>query len=120
MRISDCIKKLASAAAFAVFIVPAAHSQTLYKSGSAERADVKVCPVENVNRADLVVYVTQYAHRAIGNKGIWFLTDREDDECKSIYFTNNEWSADIKVFFTIHENEAGWRNKSKKHLLDCQ
>ena len=36
---------------------------------------------------------------------------------KKIYFVDYESRADLKVFFVDYESRAGWRNKSKQHLL---
>ena len=36
---------------------------------------------------------------------------------KTIFFVDYESRADLKVFFVDYESRAGWRNKSKQHLL---
>ncbi len=33
------------------------------------------------------------------------------------FFVEYESRADLKVFFVDYESRAGWRNKSKQHLL---
>lgn len=36
---------------------------------------------------------------------------------KTIFFVDYESRADLKIFFVDYESRAGWRNKSKQHLL---
>ncbi len=112
-----CLKYLAVSCLFSLMVTPASVAQRIYKTSEGKKAEVKVCPVDKEYRADLIVYVTQYSHRARGNNGIWFFTDREEHADKSISFVN-EWQADVKVFFTDKEHEAGWRNKSRSHYFD--
>ena len=36
---------------------------------------------------------------------------------KTVFFVDYESRADLKIFFVEYESRAGWRNKSKQHLL---
>ncbi len=40
-----------------------------------------------------------------------------DDSDKKIYFCENEYEADIKVFFVDYKHQAKWKNSEKKFLL---
>ena len=81
------------------------------------RADVKVFVVDYESRADLLVYKEDYESRAEGNDGHWFFVKYESRADKKVYFVDYESRADLKVFFVDYESRAGWRNKSKQHLL---
>ena len=34
-----------------------------------------------------------------------------------VYFVDHEYQADLKIYFVNNEYQAGWRDKSKIHLL---
>jgi len=34
-----------------------------------------------------------------------------------VFVTDYESQADLKIYFAPYESQAGWRNKSKKHLM---
>jgi hypothetical protein len=40
---------------------------------------------------------------------------RTDNKIK--YIVDYENQADLKIFFVSYQNQAGWRNSSKRHLL---
>ena len=77
----------------------------------------KMFSVDYESRADLLVYKEDYESRADGNDGHWFFVKYESRADKTIYFVDYESRADLKVFFVEYESRAGWRNKSKQHLL---
>jgi hypothetical protein len=54
---------------------------------------------------------------ADGNDGHWFFVEYDSRADKTIFFVDYESRADLKVFFVDYESRAGWRNKSKQHLL---
>ena len=66
-------------------------------------------------RADLS-FQEDYS-RADGNDGHWFFVKYESRADKTIFFVDYESRADLKIFFVDYESRAGWRNKSKQHLL---
>jgi hypothetical protein len=47
----------------------------------------------------------------------WFFTKYSNQADKNIFFVNYQNQADLKVYFVKYENQAGWRNKSKQHLM---
>ena len=40
-----------------------------------------------------------------------------DGSDKKICFVDYENQADLKIYFVKYKNQAGWRNKSKMHLM---
>ena len=96
------------------------NAQKVFDTPSESRADVKVFVVDKDYRADLIVYATNTASRANGNKGIWFIEHTESRANKKICFVNSESRADLKVFFTNTESRAGWRNQDKKILMESK
>ena len=93
-----------------LFLLPAllfclaASGQTVYSTEWKSEAKVKVYVTEYKSEADLVVYKTEWKSEAKENKGIW-------------YFTEWKSEADLVIYFTEYKSEAGWRKKSKMHLM---
>lgn len=81
------------------------------------RADLKVMEVSTPSRADLIVYVTDRDYQAQGNEGTWMYVDRDYRADFKIIWVDREYRADLKVFITDRRSQAGWRDTSKKHLL---
>ena len=52
-----------------------------------------------------------------GNEGHWHFVEYESRADKKVFFVDYESRADLKVFFVDYQSRAGWRNKSKQHLL---
>ena len=48
---------------------------------------------------------------------MWYFTQFKGEAKKTIYFTDFKGEADLIVYFTEFKGEAGWRKKSKKHLM---
>ncbi len=61
----------------------------------------KIYKVDYESQADLKVFVVNY----------------ESQADKKVYFVDYESQADLKIYFVDYESQAGWRNKSKMHLL---
>ena len=59
---------------------------------------------------------TKYANQA-NKDGLWFSVDYESQADKKVFFVEYESQADLKIYFFDYESQAGWRNKSKQHLL---
>ena len=89
---------------FFLFIIPRIEAQKFFSVQYNSRADLKVFVVKYESRADLLVYKVKYESRVGENQGKWFFVDYES-------------RADLKIFFVDYESRAGWKNKSKKHLL---
>lgn len=95
-----------------------AQSQQLFVVNYEYRADFKVFKVKYPSQADLLVYVVPYPHRAKGNKGLWYFTDKMYTADKKIFFTKYAYRADIKVYFVKYPTQSRWRNQKKlKYLL---
>lgn len=81
------------------------------------QADVKVFVVDYENQADLKVYKVDYENQAQGNEGLWYFVKYANQADKRIYFVDYENQSDLKIFFVKYQNQAGWRDKSKQHLM---
>jgi hypothetical protein len=92
-------------------------AQKIFSVDYESRADVKVFVVDYESRADLLVFKEEYESRADGNEGRWHFVEYESRADKKVFFVEYESRADLKVFFVDYESRAGWRNKSKQHLL---
>ena len=82
------IRKTAIAGAVMLASAMSVHAQKVYSTNAEYNADVKVYVVDREYQADIVV----------------FRTDKE-------------YNADLKVYFTDKEYRAGWKNRSKRHLM---
>ncbi len=99
------------------FSAESTSAQKIFSVDYESRADVKVFVVDYESQADLLVYKEDYESRAEGNEGHWFFVKYESRADKKIYFVDYASRADLKIFFVDYESRAGWRNKSKQHLL---
>ena len=91
--------------------------QTVYSTEWKSEAKVKVYVTEYKSEADLIVYKTEWKSEAKDNNGIWFFTKWKSEAKKTIYFTDWKSEADLIIYFTEYKSEAGWKKKSKKHLM---
>jgi hypothetical protein len=73
--------------------------------------------VEYENQCDLKVFRVDYPNQADGNKGLWYFVDYQNQCDKKIYFVEYENQCDLKIFFVKYKNQAGWKDKSKQHLM---
>ena len=94
-----------------------AHSQKMFSVDYANQAEVKVYVVEYENQADLKVFKVDYTNQVVGNKGLWYFVDYANQADKKIFFVDYVNQSDLKIYFVKYSNQAGWRNKSKQHLL---
>ena len=62
------------------------------------------------------VYKVKYESQA-NKDGLWYSVKYESQADKKVYFVNYESQADLKIYYVDYESQAGWRNKSKAHLL---
>ena len=95
----------------------AASGQTVYSTEWKSEAKVKVYVTEYKSEADLIVYKTEWKSEAKDNKGLWYFTQWKSEAKKTIYFTEWKSEADLIIFFTEYKSEAGWKKKSKMHLM---
>ena len=73
--------------------------------------------MEYKSQADLCVYKVDYKSQAKRNEGLWYFVDYKSQADKKIYFTDYKSNSDITIFFVDYKSQAGWQDKSKKHLL---
>jgi len=92
-------------------------AQIVYSTNFKSEADVKVYVTSYKSMADLVVYKSRFKSEATGNQGFWYFTTYRSEAKKRIYFTDFRSEADLIVYFTDYRSEAGWRDRSKMHLM---
>jgi hypothetical protein len=88
----------------------------LYVTDVASDADLKVFVADVRGEADLVIYETTDAWAATESP-IWCYTDIRGEADKVIYFAGGQWDADLIVFKTDVQPDAGWVDSAKSHLL---
>jgi hypothetical protein len=102
---------------FLFFLPNIAFSQKVFSVDYANQSDLKVYVVEYENQCDLKVHKVKYSNQVDGNKGLWYFVDYSNQADKKIYFVDYANQSDLKIYFVKYKNQAGWRNKSKQHLL---
>lgn len=70
-----------------------------------------------MSQADLNVFKVEYSSQAKANEGLWYFVKYKSQSDKKIFFVDYESESDLKIFFVKYKSQAGWKNKSKKHLL---
>ncbi len=93
-------------------------AQNVYSTDHSYQADVEVYVVDHEYQADLLVYKVDYEYQAKGNEGKWYFVEHEYQSDVNIHFVDHEYQADLNVYFVKEEYRAGWKDTSKKHLLD--
>ena len=63
------------------------------------------------------MYKVSSDYKAGENNGKWFFTNADYKADKKIYFVNSAYKSDLKIYFVEYAYKAGWKNKSKIHLL---
>ena len=51
------------------------------------------------------------------NEGKWYFCKYKSDAKKKIYFTKYKSDANLVIYFSKYKSDAGWKNKSKQHLM---
>ena len=95
-----------------------AKAQVIYVTTTESWADFSVYVTDTEAWADLVVFKESSESWSTGNQGRWFFTETESWADKSIYITDTESWADLVIYYTTSEAWAGWKNNSKKQLLE--
>ena len=88
----------------------------LFVTDIASVADLKACVTDVRSEADLIVYETTDEWAATESP-IWCYTDIQSEADKTIYFADSPFDADLIVFKTDVQSDAGWANSAKSHLL---
>jgi hypothetical protein len=115
---SNAMKKILLGTIYFLCFIFTGYSQTIYVTDTESWADITVYVTETEAWADLVVYKESTESWATGNRGRWYFTETESWADKTIYFTDTESWADLVIYFTDTEAWAGWKDKSKMHLLE--
>ena len=90
--------------------------QKIFKGKYESQADLKVYVVDYESQCDLKVYHVKYESQA-SKDGLWYAVEYESQADKKVYFVYYESQADLKIYYVDYESQAGWKNKSKAHLL---
>jgi hypothetical protein len=88
----------------------------LYKTDISSDADLKVCFTDIRPEADLVIFESSSPWEA-AEAPIWCYTDIRGEAAKAIYITGSAFEADLIVFKTDVQSDAGWQNGAKSGLL---
>lgn len=94
------------------------YAQVVYVTEYKSDADVVVYITDYKSDADLVVYKANYKSDASGNRGVWYFTKYKSDADVVVYFTEYKSDADLIIYFSDYKSDAGWRNPSKRYLLE--
>jgi hypothetical protein len=88
----------------------------LYKTDIAADADLKVCFTTIRSEADLIVYETSSAWEATEPQ-IWCYTEIRSEAARAVFITQSAFEADLIVFRTEIQSDAGWQNSGKAGVL---
>jgi hypothetical protein len=91
-------------------------AQKVAKVKYASQADIKVYVVDYESQCDLKVFHMDYASQA-NKDGLWFSVDYESQADYKVFFVDYESQADLKIYYVDYPSQAGWKNKSKAHIL---
>jgi hypothetical protein len=88
----------------------------LFQTDIASEANLKVFVTDIRSEAELIVYETTDQWLATESP-IWCYTDVQSDADKIVYFTQAQWDADLVVYKTDVQSDAGWVDSTKSSLL---
>jgi hypothetical protein len=88
----------------------------LFKTDVLSDAELRVFVTDIRSDAHLVIFETTDAWAAT-EQPIWCYTDIRSEADKVVYFASSQWEADLVVFKTDIQPDAGWQDSSKSHLL---
>jgi hypothetical protein len=88
----------------------------LFKTDISSEADLKVFVTDIRSEADLIVYETTSQWEATESP-IWCYTDIQSEADKIVHLTSSQWEADLVIFKTDVQSDAGWVDSSKSGLL---
>jgi hypothetical protein len=92
-------------------------AQNVFSTQYANQADLNVFVVDYENQCDLKVFKVDYSNQAKGNQGLWYFVEYGNQADKKVFFAEYANQSDLKIFFVKYKNQAGWRDKTKQHLL---
>lgn len=88
----------------------------LFRTDIASEAELKVFVTDIRSEADLIIYETTSQWEATESP-VWCYVDIQSEADKVVYFTGSQWEADLTVFRTDIQSDAGWSNSAKAGLL---
>ncbi len=88
----------------------------LFKTDIPSEANLKVFVTDIRSEADLIIYETTDQWAAT-EAPIWCYTDIQSEADKIVHFTTSQWEADLVVYKTDVQSDAGWVNTGKAGLL---
>ncbi len=88
----------------------------LFKTDIASSADLKVFVTDIRSEADLVIFETTDMWAATESP-IWCYTDIQGEADKTVCFVSSQWDADLVIYKTDVQSDAGWNNNDKAGLL---
>ena len=88
----------------------------LYRTDIASEADLRVFVTDIRSEADLVVFETTSNWEAT-EPAVWAYTDIRGEADRVVHFTGDRWDADLCIFRTDIQSDAGWNDNSKSSLL---
>lgn len=92
-------------------------AQIVYQTTNEKEADFKVFISQTPNGIDLYVYRSKIEEVKPGNIGYWHFGDKKNAQ-KTIFIVNKFEDADLVIFIGRDPKLTGWKNESKKYLLD--
>jgi len=94
-------------------------AQKIFQAESAAKANVKVYPVMEPDKADLWVCFV-WDESEIARTGLWMDMRFEHEADVIIYFVDEEKEADLKIWLVDTPEESQWLNQSKKNILSIK
>ena len=110
------MKKLLIAFLFTISVVSFVNAQKIFSCENRYDADFKVYVVKNRYDADLLVFKVSNRYD-VDTDGRWYFVENRYDADKKIWFAENRYDADLLIFIVENRYDAGWRNRSKMHLV---
>lgn len=88
----------------------------LYRTDIASEADLRVFVTDIRSEADLVVFETTSNWEAT-EPAVWAYTDIRGEADRVVHFTGDRWDADLSIYRTDIQSDAGWNDTAKSSLL---
>ncbi len=83
-----------------------------------KQANVKVYVTTYAAEADVIVFKTPFLKNSTGNKGWWYFSTIDGEINKRICYVAGKEIADLVVYYTNDKNEAGWKNRKKRYMME--
>jgi len=87
--------------------ISAVEAQGVFVVDEVYKADTVVYLTEYKYEADLNVYKTKYQYQHNFKNGIWYFLDASLQASQKIYFTDRKYEADLIIYFVDERYQAG-------------